>query len=116
MAALAFGEGWHNYHHAFPWDYKAAELGNYRLNMSTALIDFCAKLGLAYDLKVASPELVKRRALRTGDGTHPGSAEKQEEEDGHHHSHENAVWGWDDENMSPDELKLVNILNRSKQE
>lgn len=22
----AMGEGWHNYHHVFPFDYKAAEL------------------------------------------------------------------------------------------
>lgn len=39
------GEGWHNFHHVFPWDYKAAELGNYRYNITTAYIDFLAKIG-----------------------------------------------------------------------
>lgn len=39
------GEGWHNYHHVFPWDYKAAELGNYSTNLSTAVIDLAAKYG-----------------------------------------------------------------------
>lgn len=39
------GEGWHNYHHVFPWDYKTAELGNYRYNITTAFIDFFAKIG-----------------------------------------------------------------------
>lgn len=45
VAILTYGEGWHNYHHVFPWDYKAAELGDYRYNWSTAVINFFAKLG-----------------------------------------------------------------------
>lgn len=64
VSFITFGEGWHNYHHVFPWDYKAAEFGNYRLNFTTALIDFCAYLGLAYDLKIASADMVKKRILR----------------------------------------------------
>lgn len=63
IAWLTFGEGWHNYHHVFPWDYKAAEFGNC-FNFTTNLIDFFAYLGLAYDLKTASPEIVKKRILR----------------------------------------------------
>lgn len=51
VAICAFGEGWHNYHHVFPWDYKAAELGNYSTNLSTALIDFAAKHGKILILK-----------------------------------------------------------------
>ncbi|KOB64923.1 Delta11-desaturase, partial [Operophtera brumata] len=38
VSFVAFGEGFHNYHHVFPWDYKAAELGNNRLNVSTKFI------------------------------------------------------------------------------
>lgn len=45
LGVLTGGEGWHNYHHVFPWDYKTAELGNYRFNISTAFIDFFAKIG-----------------------------------------------------------------------
>jgi stearoyl-CoA desaturase (delta-9 desaturase) len=28
VSILTLGEGWHNWHHAYPWDYAAAELGN----------------------------------------------------------------------------------------
>lgn len=45
LGVLTGGEGWHNYHHVFPWDYKTAELGNYRFNITTAFIDFFAKIG-----------------------------------------------------------------------
>jgi hypothetical protein len=51
VAMAALGEGWHNYHHVFPWDYKTGELGSYRTNITTAFIDFFAKLGWAYDSK-----------------------------------------------------------------
>ncbi|KAL6268604.1 hypothetical protein P5V15_001736 [Pogonomyrmex californicus] len=67
VSFISFGEGWHNYHHVFPYDYKAAELGNYRLNLTTAFIDFFAYLGLAYDLKTAPTNAIKKRALRTGE-------------------------------------------------
>lgn len=44
-AFMTQGEGWHNYHHVFPWDYKAAELGSYGFNYTNAFIDFFAKFG-----------------------------------------------------------------------
>jgi stearoyl-CoA desaturase (delta-9 desaturase) len=40
------------------------------MNISTALIDFFAKIGWAYDLKVTSEETIRKRVLRTGDGSH----------------------------------------------
>lgn len=69
VAFFAVGEGWHNYHHAFPWDYRASELGT-PLNLTGFLIDLLARLGFAYDRKSASHGLVKSRALRTGDESH----------------------------------------------
>ncbi|KAJ8674813.1 hypothetical protein QAD02_010599, partial [Eretmocerus hayati] len=69
VSFFALGEGWHNYHHSFPWDYKASELGAYGLNPSTFLIEFMAKLGLAYDLKTPSKDLIQRVVLNKGDGT-----------------------------------------------
>lgn len=51
MAIAALGEGWHNYHHVFPWDYKTGELGDYTYNLTTAFIDSFAKIGWAYDRK-----------------------------------------------------------------
>ncbi|XP_058789170.1 acyl-CoA Delta-9 desaturase-like [Phymastichus coffea] len=70
VAFLTFGEGWHNYHHAFPWDYKTSELGSYSLNMTNAFIDFMAWIGWAYDRRTVSTDMVKRRVKRTGDGSH----------------------------------------------
>lgn len=64
VSFMACGEGWHNYHHVFPWDYRAAELGPYVLNFSTAFIDFFAYIGLAYDLKTAHVDIIKKRTLR----------------------------------------------------
>lgn len=55
VSTVAFGEGWHNYHHVFPWDYKAAELGDYKYNWTTAFLHFMEKIGrlifFAYILK-----------------------------------------------------------------
>lgn len=86
VAMFAFGEGWHNYHHVFPWDYKTSELGTYKYNLTTAFIDFFAWIGWAYDLKSVSQEMVKSRVLRTGDGTHE-------------------VWGWGDKDQTQEEKK-----------
>ncbi|KYN30214.1 Acyl-CoA Delta(11) desaturase [Trachymyrmex cornetzi] len=69
VALLACGEGWHNYHHAFPWDYKTAEFGNYKFNLNKTFIDFFAYIGLAYDLKTVSADVIKKRVLRCGELT-----------------------------------------------
>lgn len=45
IGIVSAGEGWHNFHHAFPWDYKNSELGDHHLNINCALIDFFAKIG-----------------------------------------------------------------------
>ncbi|KAF5308631.1 hypothetical protein FQR65_LT06092 [Abscondita terminalis] len=70
VSYFAMGEGWHNYHHTFPWDYKAAELHFKGWNVNEVFITMCAKMGWAYDLKTASPELIKRVARKSGDGTY----------------------------------------------
>ncbi|XP_053604755.1 acyl-CoA Delta(11) desaturase [Plodia interpunctella] len=69
VSIATFGEGFHNYHHTYPWDYRTAELGNNRLNVTTKFIDFFAWLGWAYDLKTVPQEAVEKRMARTGDGT-----------------------------------------------
>ena len=68
VAFGAVGEGFHNYHHTFPYDYSASEYG-WRINLSTLFIDFMAVIGQAYDRKKMSPEAVLRRRQRTGDGS-----------------------------------------------
>lgn len=70
VSFLSLGEGWHNYHHCFPWDYRAAELGM-KHDLSTKVIDFMARRGWIYDLKCASESMVKKRAIMFGDGSHP---------------------------------------------
>lgn len=92
VAIGALGEGWHNYHHVFPWDYKTSELGDYKYNPSTGFIDAFAKLGWAYDLKSVSASMIARRVARTGDGTHILSDAN---------AHKDACWGYGD----PDILK-----------
>jgi stearoyl-CoA desaturase (delta-9 desaturase) len=69
VSILANGEGAHNYHHSFPWDYKSEEFSGYSryfINNTTAFIDLCAKLGLASDFKTASKEVIRERIKRKG--------------------------------------------------
>lgn len=65
VALGALGEGFHNYHHTFPWDYSASELG-WNFNFSTVFIDFCAIIGQAYDRKSVSSSVIQDRIDRTG--------------------------------------------------
>ncbi|XP_060525226.1 acyl-CoA Delta-9 desaturase-like [Cylas formicarius] len=69
ISFLANGEGFHNYHHKFPYDYRASEFGKY--NVTTFWIDIFKKLGLAYDLRTVPQDVVKQVVEAHGDGTHP---------------------------------------------
>nr|ABX71629.1 acyl-CoA-delta9-desaturase [Lampronia capitella] len=115
VAILAFGEGWHNYHHVFPWDYKAAELGNYSTNMSTAIIDYAAKHGWAYDLKTVSVDMIRKRVARTGDGTHPSNDDTKKKLEEDHHHPDNPVWGWDDTDLKDEDRKFAEIAHPKEQ-
>ncbi|GBP22730.1 Acyl-CoA desaturase [Eumeta japonica] len=66
VSMVAMGEGWHNYHHTFPWDYKAAEHA-YHLNTTTLILDLFAKIGWAYDTKEASPKLIQDVSQKRGE-------------------------------------------------
>ncbi|XP_034248124.1 (11Z)-hexadec-11-enoyl-CoA conjugase [Thrips palmi] len=72
LGLLAVGEGWHNFHHVFPWDYRTGELGNGRINLTTHFIDAFASLGWAWGLRSADDKVVQRRVERCGDGTGSG--------------------------------------------
>ncbi|XP_073818164.1 acyl-CoA Delta-9 desaturase-like [Musca autumnalis] len=93
ISGITLGESFHNYHHVFPWDYKAAELGGSRKNISAAFIELMAKIGWAYDMKTVSPEIIKRRVLRTGDGNHP-------------------VWGWGDKDLTKNDMECAVITKK----
>ena len=65
---LSMGEGYHNYHHTFPWDYSASEHGwRGNFNPATAFIDFMAWCGQVTDRKMPKHELIMKRVQRTGE-------------------------------------------------
>nr|CAD7193904.1 unnamed protein product [Timema douglasi] len=86
VALMSLGEGWHNYHHCFPFDYRASEYGSFTKNISAVVIKALARTGLAYDLKSASDKMIRRRVDEFGDGSHP-------------------LWGFGDKDMDPEMLK-----------
>ncbi|XP_071401608.1 stearoyl-CoA desaturase 5-like [Centroberyx affinis] len=63
----AIGEGFHNFHHTFPFDYSTSEFG-LRYNPTTCFIDLMCWCGLASNRKKASAEMVQARKQRTGEG------------------------------------------------
>uniref|UniRef100_A0A8I5TGK8 Uncharacterized protein n=1 Tax=Pongo abelii TaxID=9601 RepID=A0A8I5TGK8_PONAB len=68
----AVGEGFHNYHHSFPYDCAASEY-RWHINFTTFFIDCMAALGLAYDRKKVSKAAILRKEKkkkRTGDGNY----------------------------------------------
>jgi stearoyl-CoA desaturase (delta-9 desaturase) len=105
VSIVAYGEGFHNYHHAFPYDYKTGELGDYMFNLSTAFIDFFARIGWAYSLKTVSRETILKRVATTGDGTHKCSRKNNSTD-----SNEDNLWGWGDEDMKAEDYKHVSVL------
>lgn len=64
LSIITNGEGYHNYHHTFPYDYKASDRGKF--NVSTYVIDMFAKLGLAYDLQEVGTTSVKKMLEKHG--------------------------------------------------
>ncbi|KAK7579875.1 hypothetical protein V9T40_000504 [Parthenolecanium corni] len=93
---LSFGdEGWHNYHHVFPWDYKASEYWGYKGGISSTLVDFFARMGWAYDLKTTSADVTIKRRLRTGDLSC-------------------SIWGWKDPNLDSVDRALTKINYQKK--
>ncbi|EFN78053.1 acyl-CoA Delta(11) desaturase [Harpegnathos saltator] len=92
VSIAALGEGWHNYHHVFPWDYKTGELGDYSFNITTGFIDAFARIGWAYDRKYVSPAMIRRRAYRSGDGSH--------------------IWGYGDVDIVKEDLEELRMMEK----
>ncbi|OTF72623.1 hypothetical protein BLA29_006131 [Euroglyphus maynei] len=64
---ISFGEGIHNYHHVFPFDYRINDRPQWELfNPPVTFIRVCSLLRLAYDLKIASPAVIKEIVTRRG--------------------------------------------------
>jgi len=63
VSLVAIGEGWHNWHHAFSYDYAAAELGALsQFNPTKVFIDSMACLGFVWDRKRATSVWSQRKA------------------------------------------------------
>ena len=62
---LAIGEGWHNWHHKYPFDYAASELGvSSQFNPTKLAIDLAAALGMVSDRKRATAMWAREQAKR----------------------------------------------------
>ncbi|XP_021351146.1 acyl-CoA desaturase-like [Mizuhopecten yessoensis] len=65
VSVLTTGEGFHNFHHVFPQDYRTSEHG-WRFNLSTAFIDTMSAIGQVTDRRYVSDDVIRRRQKRTG--------------------------------------------------
>lgn len=94
MMIQTLGDGNHNFHHCFPYDYNSSEQKswkNYRnFNFVSLFIDFFALFGWVYDRKVILSKIITRRVLKSGDGSHWLSDEN---------AHKNGIWGYRDKDM-----------------
>ncbi|CAG2107902.1 unnamed protein product, partial [Medioppia subpectinata] len=69
ISALVLGEGFHNFHHTFPWDYSTSEWG-WKCNVTTLILDQLATIGWVYDRRYATRDLIEKRKTRTGPKAH----------------------------------------------
>jgi len=65
VSVVAVGEGWHNWHHKYPFDYAASEFGvDRQFNPTKMFIDFFAALGLVTKRKRATGAWMRLREER----------------------------------------------------
>jgi stearoyl-CoA desaturase (delta-9 desaturase) len=62
MAVLAFGEGYHNYHHSFPFDYRNG-IRAWHFDPAKWMIWVLARLGLATNLRRASDAAILKAKI-----------------------------------------------------
>ena len=65
VAIGAMGEGWHNWHHKYPYDYATSEHGVFKqYNPTKLFIDTCVFCGLAWDCKRATGAWNRLKVMR----------------------------------------------------
>lgn len=75
----------------FPFDYRTGEFGDIgHYNLSAVIIDFWSSMGWAWDRKQVSQDMINRRVLKSGDGSHFLS---------HDEAHKSSIWGFGDETI-----------------
>lgn len=62
LALITYGEGYHNYHHTFQWDYRNG-IRWWHYDPTKWFIRLCAFLGLTSDLKRCSPVAIETARL-----------------------------------------------------
>ena len=68
VSLAAIGEGWHNWHHKYPYDYAASEFGvSSQFNPTKLFIDTCCALGLASNRKRATNSWARTKQRRDDD-------------------------------------------------
>jgi stearoyl-CoA desaturase (delta-9 desaturase) len=68
VSLLSVGEGWHNWHHKYPFDYAASEFGiSSQFNPSKLFIDLMACFGLVWDRKRGTAAWAMGRERRDRD-------------------------------------------------
>jgi len=73
----AIGEGWHNWHHKYPFDYAASEFGiDRQFNPTKLFLDTCAYFGLVTERKRATGAWNKLKKIREESIYGAGGSEK----------------------------------------
>jgi stearoyl-CoA desaturase (Delta-9 desaturase) len=68
VSFMGLGEGWHSWHHKYPYDYAASEFGiSSQFNPSKLLIDLMAMCGLVWNRKRGTNAWAMGRARRDRD-------------------------------------------------
>merc|ERR1712087_137265 len=63
VAVASLGEGWHNWHHKYPFDYAASEYGiTSQFNPTKLIIDVAAACGMVYERKRATAMWTREKA------------------------------------------------------
>jgi len=83
VSLVAIGEGWHNWHHKYPFDYAASEFGiDKQFNPTKLFIDTCCLLGLASERKRGTGAWHKLRISREAEIYGGGKVETKGETEG----------------------------------
>ncbi|KAG5671365.1 hypothetical protein PVAND_001566 [Polypedilum vanderplanki] len=64
FAIIVLGEGFHNFHHVFPYDYRTSEYNLYWCNSTTLFIDLMTRIGWASNLKTVSTNTIRKSYLQ----------------------------------------------------
>jgi len=69
VSLVTGGEGWHNFHHIFPSDYRTSEYGH-RHDATTMFLEVFRRKGWIYEVKETPQHLVNKWVKKSGDGSH----------------------------------------------